>query len=473
MKNCQQFYINGKWVTPSESNTMDIINPANEQCIGQVALGSETDINLAVKSAKNAFAAWSNTSREQRLAYLDRIIELYEERMDDMAKAILTEMGAPLEVALEEQAAIGLTHLQTSRKVLESYNFNETKGITHIAKEAIGVCALITPWNWPMNQIACKVAPALACGCTLVLKPSEFAPLSAQLFCQIIDDAGLPDGVFNMVYGTGPEVGTALSSHKDIDMVSLTGSTRAGVSVSKTSADTIKRVALELGGKSANIILEDADIASSVASGVEACFHNTGQSCDAPTRMLVPKKHHQIAVDAALKAAQATVVGDPNDENTFMGPLSNKAQFNKVQQLIADAIEQGSELVIGGTGKPENLTDGYYVKPTIFANVTNDMMIAQQEVFGPVLAIIPYSDEEEAIAIANDTPYGLAGYIQSKDIDKARSVARRIRAGTIYINEPDFDPYAPFGGYKQSGNGREWGQFAFDDFLEIKGIVGY
>ena len=324
-----------------------------------------------------------------------------------------------------------------------------------------------------MNQIACKVAPAIACGCTVVLKPSEFAPLSAQIFCQIIHDAGLPAGVFNMVYGDGPEVGTALSSHPDVEMVSLTGSTRAGVSVSKVGADTIKRVALELGGKSANIILEDADIDASVASGVESCFYNTGQSCDAPTRMLVPEKYHQRAVEVAISVAQSTVVGDPNSPTTTIGPLSNKNQFEKVQNLIAQAIEQGSELVFGGTGKPDNLKDGYYVKPTIFANVTNDMLIAQQEVFGPVLAIIPYADEDEAVEIANDTPYGLAGYIQSNDIDKARKIASRIRAGTIYLNYPDFDPYAPFGGYKQSGNGREWGHFAFDDFLEIKGIVGF
>lgn len=473
MKQCHQFYINGQWVTPTKSKMMDIINPANEKVVGQVALGTALDVNLAVSSAKQALNTWSQTSREQRLTYLDRIIVLYKERMDEMAKAITTEMGAPMEMSVEEQAAVGVTHIETTRKVLETYLFEETKGITHISKEAIGVCALITPWNWPMNQIACKVAPAIACGCTVVLKPSEFAPLSAQIFCQIIHDAGLPAGVFNMVYGDGPEVGTALSSHPDVEMVSLTGSTRAGVSVSKVGADTIKRVALELGGKSANIILEDADIDASVASGVESCFYNTGQSCDAPTRMLVPEKYHQRAVEVAISVAQSTVVGDPNSPTTTIGPLSNKNQFEKVQNLIAQAIEQGSELVFGGTGKPDNLKDGYYVKPTIFANVTNDMLIAQQEVFGPVLAIIPYADEDEAVEIANDTPYGLAGYIQSNDIDKARKIASRIRAGTIYLNYPDFDPYAPFGGYKQSGNGREWGHFAFDDFLEIKGIVGF
>ncbi|NQY63948.1 MAG: aldehyde dehydrogenase family protein [Alteromonadaceae bacterium] len=473
MKQCHQFYINGQWITPSKSKMMDIINPANEKVVGQVALGTALDVDLAVSAAKQALNTWSQTSREQRLAYLDRIIVLYEERMDEMAKAITTEMGAPMGMSLEEQAAVGVTHIQTTRKVLETYLFEETKGITHISKEAIGVCALITPWNWPMNQIACKVAPAIACGCTVVLKPSEFAPLSAQLFCQIIHDAGLPAGVYNMVYGDGPEVGTALSSHPDIEMVSLTGSTKAGVSVSKVAANSIKRVTLELGGKSANIILEDADIDKCVASGVEACFYNTGQSCDAPTRMLVPKKHHQRAVEVAISVAQSTIVGDPNSPTTTLGPLSNINQFNKVQNVIAQAIEQGSELVIGGTGKPAHLNDGYYVKPTIFANVTNDMLIAQQEVFGPVLAIIPYENEDEAVEIANDTPYGLAGYIQSNDIDKARNIARRIRAGTIYLNEPGFDPYAPFGGYKQSGNGREWGHFAFDDFLEIKGIVGY
>ncbi|WNC71999.1 aldehyde dehydrogenase family protein [Thalassotalea psychrophila] len=473
MKQCDQFYINGEWVNPLEPQMMDIINPANETVVGQVALGNQNDVDLAVKSANHAFETWSQTSREQRLEYLDRIIALYKERINEMAEAITTEMGAPKGMALEEQSAIGIVHFETTRKSLESFQFEETKGITHVAKEAIGVCGLITPWNWPMNQIACKVAPAIACGCTVVLKPSEFAPLSAQIFAQIVHDAGLPAGVFNMVYGDGPVVGTALSSHPDIEMVSLTGSTRAGKSVSEMGAQTIKRVTLELGGKSPNIILEDADIESCVTSGAEACFDNTGQSCDAPTRMLVPAKYHQRAVEVAKSVAEATVVGDPNLDTTTIGPLSNKAQFEKVQNLVAQAIEQGSELVIGGPGRPEGLTAGYYVKPTVFANVTNDMLIAQQEVFGPVLSIIPYNNEDEAVAIANDTPYGLAGYIQGNDLDKVRSIARRIRAGTIYLNNPDFDAYAPFGGYKQSGNGREWAHFAFDDFLEIKGIVGF
>jgi len=473
MNNCHQFYIDGKWVAPTTPKMMDIVNPANEQVIGQVSLGCKDDINSAVAAAKSAFPTWSQTSRDERLAYLDRIIELYNERMDEMAQAITLEMGAPKEMAKDEQAEVGVIHIQTTRDILVDYSFEQTNGITHVVKEAIGVCGLITPWNWPMNQIACKIAPAIACGCTVVLKPSEFAPLSAKLFSQIIHDAELPPGVFNMVYGEGPDVGTALSSHQDVEMVSLTGSTRAGVSVSKTSADTIKRVALELGGKSANILLEDVDIEACVTSGTEACFYNTGQSCDAPTRMLVPAKYHQCAVDAAKAVAQATIVGDPNSDETTIGPLSNPTQFKKVQQLIAEAIEQGTELITGGVGKPAGITDGYYVKPTVFANVSNDMMIAQQEVFGPVLAIIPYNTLEEAIEIANDTPYGLAGYIQSNDVEQARQVARKIRAGTIYMNEPDFDAYAPFGGFKQSGNGREFGHFAFDDFLEIKGIIGY
>ncbi|WNC68853.1 aldehyde dehydrogenase family protein [Thalassotalea nanhaiensis] len=473
MKLCDKFYINGAWVTPEHGEMMDIINPANEQIIGQLKLGTAKDVDLATQAAKDAFPAWSSTSKEERLGYLDRIIALYKERMEEMAQAISLEMGAPMSMARGSQAPIGLTHFQTTRKALEDFIFEENQGITHVVKEAIGVCGFITPWNWPMNQIACKVAPAIACGCTMVLKPSELAPLSAQLFAQIVHDAGLPPGVFNMVQGDGPNVGSALSSHQDIELVSLTGSTRAGVAVSKNAADTIKRVTLELGGKSANIIMEDADIEQVVAAGVKDCFSNTGQSCNAPTRMLVPAKYHDKAVAAAKAVAQQTMVGDPNNSDTNLGPLSNKNQFTKVNNMIQQAVEQGTELVTGGSGRPEGLDHGYYVKPTIFANVTNDMMLAREEVFGPVLAIMPYDNEEQAIEIANDTLYGLAGYIQGKDMNQARHIARSIRAGTIYINDPEFDPYAPFGGYKQSGNGREWGHFAFDDFLEIKGIVGY
>ncbi|MFT5451579.1 MAG: aldehyde dehydrogenase (NAD+) [Enterobacterales bacterium] len=473
MNQLDKFYINGEWVAPIQAEMFDITNPATEEIIGQVALGSKADVDKAVAAATEAFKTWSLTSREERLGYFDKIIELYNERMNEMAKAISTEMGAPMTMAKDSQAPIGITHFYTSRKALETYVFEESIGDSHVYKEAIGVCGFITPWNWPMNQIACKVAPALACGCTMVLKPSELAPLSAQLFAEIIHDSGLPAGVFNMVTGDGPGVGTALSSHPDIEMVSLTGSTRAGILVSKAAADTVKRVTLELGGKSANIILEDADFDKAVKDGAEECFSNTGQSCNAPTRMLVPRSMHDRAVEIAKSAAEGTTAGSPNDQATDIGPLSNKGQFSKVHNMIQRAMDEGSEIVIGGPGRPEGLTSGYYARPTVFANVTNDMLIAREEVFGPVLAILPYDDEEQAIQIANDSPYGLAGYIQSENIEHARAVAKRIRAGTVFLNGNNYDPSAPFGGYKQSGNGREWGSYAFDDFLEIKGVVGY
>ena len=473
MKQFDNFYINGEWVKPLNSQMMDIINPATEQIIGQVALGSTADVDRAVAAAKQAFKTWSLTAREERLALFDRIIQLYKERMEEMAQAISTEMGATIDMARDSQAPIGLVHLQTSRKALENFSFEQSLGKSHIFKEPIGVCGFITPWNWPMNQIACKVAPALACGCTIVLKPSELAPLSAQIFSQIMHDAGTPAGVYNMVSGDGIGVGTALTSHPDVEMISLTGSTRAGILVSKAAADTVKRVALELGGKSANIILEESDFDTAVEAGVVECFRNTGQSCNAPTRLLVPAKLHDRAVAIAKATAQATQPGAPHLATSTIGPLSNKAQFRKVQNMIQQAIDDGSELITGGIGRPDGLEIGYYVKPTVFANVTNDMMVAREEIFGPVLAILPYADEEEAVQIANDSPYGLACYIQTTNIEKARAMARRIRAGTVFLNGNNFDPNAPFGGYKQSGNGREWGSFAFDDFLEIKGVVGY
>lgn len=477
MRHCEQFYINGEWVAPLESTTIDIINPANENIVGQVALGSAADVDKAVAAATEAFKTWSLTSREERLAVLDRIITIYATRMQEMAVAITTEMGAPAEFALDSQAPMGIAHLQTSRDALASYTFEESVGTSQIIKEPIGVCGFITPWNWPMNQIACKVAPAIACGCTMVLKPSELAPLSAKLFAEIMHEAGVPAGVFNMVNGNGPVVGAALSSHPGIEMVSLTGSTQAGVLVSKAAAESVKRVALELGGKSANILMPDCDLEKSVKNGAIECFRNTGQSCNAPTRMLVPQALHDRAVEIAVETANKTIPCDPNtktDDPTYIiGPLSNKGQYNKVRSMIQKAIDEGSELVAGGAAKPAGLESGYYVKPTVFANVSNDMMIAQQEVFGPVLAILPYRDEQHAIEIANDSPYGLASYVQSKDINKARSVARRLRTGNVFLNGNNYDPVAPFGGYKQSGNGREWGDFAFHDFLEIKGVVGY
>lgn len=468
-----KFYINGEWVVPSVTTTQDIINPATEQSIGQVALGSADDVALAVSAARDAFSDWSQTSVDERLAVLERIIALYAERMEEMAQAISAEMGAPLRLARNSQAPIGMVHFKTTRKILQSYRFEEPLGSSYLIKEPIGVCGFITPWNWPMNQIACKVAPALACGCTMVLKPSELAPISAYLFTQIMHEAGVPPGVFNMINGDGPGVGAALTSHPDVDMVSLTGSTRAGIQVSKAAADTVKRVALELGGKSANIILEDADFDAAVAAGAAECFRNTGQSCNAPTRMLVPVHLHDRAVEIAKATAEETISGDPQAKETVIGPLANSAQFSKVQSMIQAAIDEGSELVAGGVGRPAGLEQGYYVKATVFANVTNKMRVAREEVFGPVLAIMPYRDEEEAVTIANDSPYGLAGYVQSGDLEHARQIARKIRAGTIFLNGNNFDPCAPFGGYKQSGNGREWGSFAFHDFLELKGVVGY
>ncbi|MCP5302933.1 MAG: aldehyde dehydrogenase family protein [Pseudomonadales bacterium] len=473
MKGYDNFYINGEWVSPITERMQDVINPATEQVIGRVALGSAADVENAVAAARVAFETWSQTSVEERLALLERIITLYSERMEEMAQAISSEMGAPIRLARNSQAPIGLVHFKTVRKVLQSYDFEESLGGSQLVKEPIGVCGFITPWNWPMNQIACKVAPALACGCTMVLKPSELAPISANLFAQIMHDAGVPPGVFNMVNGDGLGVGAALTAHPDVDMVSLTGSTRAGIQVSKAAADTVKRVALELGGKSPNIILEDTDFDAAVAAGATECFRNTGQSCNAPTRMLVPARLHDRAVEIAKATAEETIAGDPQSKQTVIGPLANSAQFSKVQSMIQAAIDEGSELVAGGVGRPDGLERGYFVKATVFANVKNDMLVAREEVFGPVLAIMPYQDEDEAVAIANDSPYGLAGYVQSGDIEHARAIARKIRAGTIFLNGNNFDPNAPFGGYKQSGNGREWGSFAFHDFLELKGIVGY
>ncbi|MDG1661814.1 MAG: aldehyde dehydrogenase family protein [Pseudomonadales bacterium] len=468
-----RFYINGEWLEPREHSLKDIVNPATETVLGQVALGSPADIDRAVSAAAKAFESWSVTTIKERMALLDRIINCFNRRIDEMAEAISAEMGAPMNMARNSQAPMGTAHLEVARNVLGSFDFDETLDGSHVFREPVGVCGFITPWNWPVNQIACKVAPALACGCTMVLKPSELAPLSAQLFAEILHEAGVPAGVFNMVHGDGPVAGARLSTHPDVDMLSLTGSTRAGALVSKAAADTVKRVVLELGGKSANIILDDADFEQAVAEGAAVCFNNAGQSCNSPSRMLVPKELHDKAVEIAAKTANATVVGLPQDENTQVGPLSNAAQFNKVQSMIEEAIRQGTHLSAGGLGRPAGLEKGFFAKPTVFSNVSNDMMIAQEEVFGPVLAIIPYNDEEDAIKIANDSSYGLAGYVQSGNLKRARSVAKKLRAGTIFLNGNNYDANAPFGGYKQSGNGREWGSFGFHDFLEIKGVVGF
>tara|TARA_B100000809_G_scaffold199702_1_gene199791 strand:+ start:1819 stop:3249 length:1431 start_codon:yes stop_codon:yes gene_type:complete len=474
MKTYEQFYINGEWVDPAEGlNTCDVLNPANEEVIGKIAMGSAADVDKAVIAAKDAFDTYSQTSVEERLALLGKIVEVYQSRYDEIAETISSEMGAPLTLSKAAQAATGLGHFAQAIEILQSFEWEETKGRTLIRKEPIGVVGMITPWNWPINQISCKVAPALAAGCTMLLKPTEIAPLNAMLFAEVMHEAGVPPGVFNLVNGDGLTVGEAMSSHPGIDMMSFTGSTRAGIAVAKGSADTVKRVAQELGGKSANIILDDADFESAVTGGARHCFNNSGQSCNAPTRMLVPESRHDEAKEIAKRAAETTKVGDPFSEDTGMGPVVSEIQFNKIQGLIEKGIEEGAELVVGGPGKPEGLNAGYYVRPTVFANVNNDMTIAREEIFGPVLSILPYENEEEAIQIANDTDYGLYGYVSSGDVEHAKKVANRIRAGSVAINNAAADFTAPFGGYKQSGNGREWGPFGFDEFLEIKAVVGY
>jgi aldehyde dehydrogenase (NAD+) len=473
VQDCRQFYIDGRWVDPVERHDFAVVDPATEEEIATISLGSRADVDRAVAAARRAFASYAETTPAERSALLQRIIAVYQARYEEMADAISREMGAPLWLARSAQAAAGLGHLLEMVNVLASFPFEEPRGTTLMRREPIGVCGLITPWNWPINQIACKVAPALAAGCTMVLKPSEIAPLSGYLFAQMLHEAGVPAGVFNLVNGDGPTVGAALAAHPDVDMVSFTGSTRAGVAVAMAAAPTVKRVTQELGGKSANIILDDADLEQAVTAGVQACFLNTGQSCNAPTRMLVPRSKLGAAVAAAKRAAESTTVGDPRGEGTTIGPLASRAQFEKVQRLIAQGIAEGAELVTGGLGRPEHLARGYFVKPTVFANVRNDMTIAREEIFGPVLAIIPYADEADAIRIANDTPYGLSGYVTSGDLERARRVARQIRSGNVHVNGAQPDLGAAFGGYKQSGNGREWGAAGLAEFLELKAIFGY
>ncbi|MEY3005756.1 MAG: hypothetical protein RI942_98 [Pseudomonadota bacterium] len=473
MRQYTQFYINGRWVDGAAQSLCEVINPATEQAVALINLGAETEVDSAVAAAKAAFEAYSQTTIEERMALLSKIIEMYQKRYNDVAEAIRLEMGAPSQLAATAQAGSGLAHLAEALKVLQSYEFEEVKGAHRVVKEPIGVCALITPWNWPMNQIACKVAPALATGCTMVLKPSEVAPLSAYVFAEIMDEAGVPAGVFNLINGDGAGVGTLLSKHKDVDLVSFTGSTRAGSLIAQNAAPTVKRVTQELGGKSPNIILPDADIQEAVVRGAMHMFHNTGQSCNAPSRMLVHRSQLAEAEAAAAQAASLVVVGNPEDETTTMGPLVSQVQFDRVQGLIAKGLEEGARLVCGGLGRPDGLEQGYFVKPTVFSDVNNDMTIAREEIFGPVLVMIPYDSEEEAIRIANDTNYGLAGYVQSSDIQRARTVAARIRAGNVKINGASGGTDIPFGGYKQSGNGREWGAHGFTDYLEIKAIEGY
>jgi aldehyde dehydrogenase (NAD+) len=473
MKVCRQFYIDGQWVEPARAHDFAVINPATEQPIATISLGGAADVDRAVAAAKRAFQSYSETSPDQRLKLLRRIIEIYQSKIDEMADTISREMGAPSALARKAQAPAGLAHLLEIVKVLEHFKFEELKGSTLMRKEPIGVCGLITPWNWPMNQIVCKVAPALAAGCTMVLKPSEMAPLSAYLFAQILHEAAVPPGVFNLVNGDGPTVGAAIAAHPDVAMVSFTGSTRAGVAVAVAAAPTVKKVTQELGGKSANIILEDADFESAVKQGVQECFRNTGQSCNAPTRMLVPRSKVAEAAAIAQRTAEATRVGDPFAEGTSVGPLASKAQFDKVQRLIGKGIEEGAKLVAGGPGRPDGLATGYFVKPTVFADVRHEMTIAREEIFGPVLCIIPYENEEDAIRIANDTPYGLSGFVTSANRERAVRVAKRIRSGNVHVNGARVDFGGCFGGYKQSGNGREWGEAGLEEFLELKAIFGY
>jgi aldehyde dehydrogenase (NAD+) len=472
MRDYLKFYIDGQWVDPVTPKTMDVINPATEGVAGRISAGSAADVDKAVAAARRAFETFSKTSKEERIDLLQRILAEYQKRFGDIAKAITEEMGAPASLAQQAQAPVGMMHISTGIQVLQQYKFEEDRGATRIVKEPIGVCGMITPWNWPINQIACKVVPALATGCTMVLKPSEEAPFSAYLWAEVLHAAGVPAGVFNLINGTGPEVGAAISAHPGIDMVSFTGSTRAGVEVAKAAATTVKRVSQELGGKSPNIMMPDADLPSAVTRGVRHVMQNSGQSCNAPTRMLVPSQKMDDVIVIAKQAAETTTVGDPNG-NVQIGPVVNKTQWEKIQRLIKAGIDEGATLVTGGLGRPEGLDKGYYVKPTVFANVKNDMTIAKEEIFGPVVSILGYESVDDAVKVGNDTEYGLAAYVSGTDIGKIRDVANNLRAGQVSINGAGGDPMAPFGGYKKSGNGREWGDFGFEEYLEVKAILGY
>jgi len=473
MKNTDRFYINGAWVQPLNTATLPVINPATEKPITSIAMGNAADAARAIAAARAAFASFSQTSKSYRLELLKKMLVLYNERAEEIAQVVSDEMGAPLQFAREAQVWAGRVHMESTIAALEAFEFEEQRGKTRIIREGIGVVGLITPWNWPLNQIVCKVAPAIAAGCTMVLKPSEIAPLNAIIFAEIVHAAGVPAGVFNLVNGDGLTVGQALASSTDVDMVSFTGSTRAGVMVAKTAADTVKRVTQELGGKSANIILDDSDLRAAVTQGVAACFSNSGQSCDAPTRMLVPKDKLAAALDIAKQAAESHTVGDPRREGIQLGPVVSEMQFNKIQKLIQSGISEGAPLLTGGAGRPQGLDKGYYAKPTVFGPVKPGMTIAREEIFGPVLSIIPYDTEQQAVEIANDTVYGLAAYVQSGNPEHARKIARQLRAGQINVNYPDWDTTAPFGGYKQSGNGREYADWGITDFLELKAVVGF
>jgi aldehyde dehydrogenase (NAD+) len=474
MRDYLKFYINGAWVDPVTPRTMDVINPANEEAYARISIGSKADVDKAVAAARAAFPAFAATTKEYRADLLDKIVAGFQKRMGDIGAAISEEMGAPMWLATSAQAGSGLAHFMTAAAYLRKFEFEELRGKTMIRKEPIGVCAFITPWNWPANQIGCKVAPAIAAGCTMVLKPSEIAPIDAMILAEVLHEAGVPKGVFNLVNGDGPGVGAALSSHPDVDMVSFTGSTRAGVLVAQAAAPTVKRVAQELGGKSANIILEDADFPKAVKSGVMQMMTNTGQSCNAPSRMFVPRAKQEEAKVIAKATAEAVKVQDPKAaEKGAIGPVVSETQWNKIQGLIKKGIEEGATLVVGGLGRPEGLNRGYYVKPTVFADVRNDMTIAVEEIFGPVLCILPYDSEEQAIQMANDTVYGLSGYVQSSSLEHAQKVAKQLRTGMVHLNGAGSDINAPFGGYKQSGNGREWGVEGIHEYLETKSVFGY
>jgi len=472
MDHVKQFYINGQWVEPLTKDTLDVINPATEEPIESIAMGGPDDVDAAVAAAKAAFETFSLTSKDERLALLDSIIAAYSARLQDLADIISQEVGAPQWLAEAAQAVAGLAHIATARAVLADFEFERQMGSTLIVREPVGVCGMITPWNWPLNQIACKVAPAIATGCTMVLKPSEVAPLNAIVFAEIMDAAGVPAGVFNLVNGNGVDVGAPLSAHPDVDMMSFTGSTRAGIEVARAAAPSVKRVAQELGGKSANIILDDADLEAAISRDMAGMCTNSGQSCNAPTRMLVPAARMDEAAAVAADAARKVVVGDPREATSNIGPVVSATQYSRIQQLIEKGIGEGAKLEVGGPGKPDGLETGYYVKPTVFSHVSNDMTIAREEIFGPVLVMIGYEDDDDAVRIANDTVYGLSGYISGSG-DRAKAMARRIRSGNVHVNGagPDFN--APFGGYGQSGNGREWGALGFDEYLETKAIMGY
>jgi aldehyde dehydrogenase (NAD+) len=469
----REFYIDGKWVSPRKAHDFPVINPATEEPFATISLGSPADVDDAVAAARRAFPEFSQTTREERLELLTRVMGVYQTHYEEMAETIAREMGAPIHLARAAQAAAPMAHLATILEVLRTYEFEKEHGTTLLRREPIGVCGFITPWNWPANQIACKVFPALAAGCTMVLKPSEIAPLDALLIARILHEAGVPAGVFNLVNGDGPSVGQALASHPQVDMMSFTGSTRGGVAVAIAAAPTVKRVTQELGGKSANILLDDVDLEAAVSGGVRACFMNSGQSCNAPTRMLVTRTQHDAALEIAKATAESMRVGDPFGDSTMMGPVVSEVQFDKIQRLIQAGIDGGATLVAGGVGRPPGLERGYFVQPTVFGDVRHDMTIAREEIFGPVLSIMPYDSDAQAVEIANDTEYGLSGYVSSANLERAREVAKQIRSGNVHLNGagPDFN--ACFGGYKQSGNGREWGEAGFEEFLELKAVLGW